>query len=214
MGTMADLIRASEPTPAHEVISGVPKSLSELIQKALRKDPEQRFNTAEEMRDALKRFRTSPDDKVIHRSASLKALFARAEAAAREANEKEVGISCLIKILLAEPDEALAEALAQIGKLRIDARPSADKTVIAWIDSYGCDLTARARKEKIDDAGVESIRRDAVCRVLADVLFASPSVKTPPVLLVSRGERNAAAVINDLGNLCTSLQPASYLNKL
>lgn len=74
MGTMADLIRTSEPLPAHEVFSDVPKSLSELIRKALRKDPKQRFKTAEEMRDSLRRFRTSPDDLVDKEISQIRAL--------------------------------------------------------------------------------------------------------------------------------------------
>jgi ATP-dependent Clp protease ATP-binding subunit ClpA len=149
---------------------------------------------------------------VIHRSAHFKALFARAEAAAQQANEKEVGISRLVKTLLADPDEALAAALAQIGNMRIDARPAADEAAITWIDAYGCDLTARARQEKMDDAGVEKIRRDAVCRVLAEVLFAAPSVKTSPVLLVSRGERDAAAVVNGLAKWLVSSKPPAVVS--
>jgi tetratricopeptide (TPR) repeat protein len=74
MGTMADLIRGSEATPAHEVVSTVPKSLSDLIRKALRKDPDQRFRTAEEMRDALRRFRTSPDDLVDKEISTIRSL--------------------------------------------------------------------------------------------------------------------------------------------
>jgi len=73
-GTMSDLIRGSEPRAVHELVTGVPKGLSDIIRKALRKDPEQRFRTAEEMRDALKRIRTSPDDLIEKDIATIRSL--------------------------------------------------------------------------------------------------------------------------------------------
>jgi serine/threonine protein kinase len=73
-GTMFDLIRGSEPIAAHEVVAEVPKSLSDLIRKAMHKDPEQRFRTAEEMRDALKRFRTSPDDLIEKEISTIRSM--------------------------------------------------------------------------------------------------------------------------------------------
>ncbi len=53
MGTMLDLIRQTEPRPPHEVRPEVPRHLSELVLGALRKDPAQRFGSAEEMAAAL-----------------------------------------------------------------------------------------------------------------------------------------------------------------
>jgi serine/threonine protein kinase len=64
MGTMADLIRRADPVPPNEILQEIPKTLNEIIMKALRKDPSGRFATADEMRDELERFRTSPDDLV------------------------------------------------------------------------------------------------------------------------------------------------------
>jgi tetratricopeptide (TPR) repeat protein len=61
---MIDLIRSSDPVPAHRAGAEVPKTLSDLIEKALRKNPRERFRTAKEMRDALKSFQSNPDDQV------------------------------------------------------------------------------------------------------------------------------------------------------
>lgn len=150
---------------------------------------------------------------VIHRSASSKALFARAQAAAQEAGEKEINSGRLVEALLSAPDKALAEALAKMGNIRIDARPAADKAALAWIDAWGCDLTIRAREEKSDNARLEKIRRDAVCCVLAEALFSSHGVKMLPVLLVSRGERHVASLLIDLALWIASSNPPKGVNQ-
>ena len=62
MGTMADLIRRADPIAPSEIVPDLPKTLNDIIVKALHKDPSRRFATAEAMRNELKRFRTSPDD--------------------------------------------------------------------------------------------------------------------------------------------------------
>jgi ATP-dependent Clp protease ATP-binding subunit ClpA len=149
---------------------------------------------------------------VFHRSASSKALFARAQAAAQEAGEKEISSGRLVEMVLSAPDYALAEALAKMGNIRLDAGPAKDKAAIAWIEAWGCDLTGRAREEKADTARVEAIRRDALCRVLAEALFAATGVKTLPSLLVSRGERHVSAVMNDLALWLVSSDPPKGVN--
>jgi ATP-dependent Clp protease ATP-binding subunit ClpA len=143
----------------------------------------------------------------IHRSAAARALFARAEAEAREAGEKEIAAGRLVEILLSAPDEDLAAALARIGDIRIDARPAAGKVEIEWLEAYGSDLTRRAREMQSDATRLEKIRCDAVCRVLAEVLFAGPGGKRSPLLLISQGERSAAAVVNDLAHWLVSSKP-------
>lgn len=145
---------------------------------------------------------------VIHRSPVTKALFARAETAARECGDKAVGAVCLVQTLLSDPDEVVAGMLARIG-IHIDVRPVVGKVEIEWISAFGCDLTAQAREEKSDDAQLETIRRDAVCRVLAEALFAESGVKTLPTLLVSRGDRRAADIVNDLALWLVSTKPPS-----
>src|SRR5579872_6944553 len=60
-GTMIDLIRGSDPAP---MPADVPKALKDIIAKALRKDPAERFRTTDEMRDALKSLRSTPDNSV------------------------------------------------------------------------------------------------------------------------------------------------------
>jgi len=89
MGTMADLIRRIEPKAAHEVKAQVPRVLSDIIGKALRKDPAQRFNTADEMREALIRFRTCPDDLIAGEIAELRKLGA-VDAAVLESRLKDL----------------------------------------------------------------------------------------------------------------------------
>jgi len=135
---------------------------------------------------------------VVHRSAAARALFARAEAEARKTGENEIGAGLLVEILLFDPGEALAGALAKIGDIRLAAGRGAGKVEMEWLDAYGSDLTGRARKMQSDSTRLEEIRGDAVCRVLAEVLFAGSGAKGSPVLLISQGERSAAAVVNDL----------------
>jgi ATP-dependent Clp protease ATP-binding subunit ClpA len=150
---------------------------------------------------------------VIHRSAASKALFAQAESAAQEAGEEELTAARLVEMLVSNPDETLASALKHIGNLRFDAKAAAGKGASAWIDAYGCDLTRLARQENSNEARVETIRRDAVCRVLAEALFTGRGVKAPPVLLVARGQRPASAVVNDLAFWMVSSKPPAGVRR-
>lgn len=75
-GTMADLIRHAEPEAACEVNPVIPRALSDIIAKALRKDPNDRFQTADEMREALSRFRRYPDDLIDREISAVRGLGA------------------------------------------------------------------------------------------------------------------------------------------
>lgn len=151
--------------------------------------------------------RAGKADKVIHRSAETKALFAKAEEEARKAGEDKIGTGRLAQTLFSSQDKALAEALANIGNMQIDTRLSPKEARMAWIDAYGCDLTAQARSEKPDIEHIESIRRDPVCKVLAESLFTASGNKFQPVLLVSRGKREADDVVNNLAIWLVSSSP-------
>ena len=144
---------------------------------------------------------------VIHRSAAARALFARAEAEAQVAGEKEIAPDRLVEILLADPDQDLAAALARIGDIGLDVGPAAGPGGMEWLEAYGADLTGRAREMQSDSTRLEKIRCDAVCRVLAEGLFAEPGGKRSPLLLISPGERSAAAVVNDLAHWLVSSKP-------
>jgi ATP-dependent Clp protease ATP-binding subunit ClpA len=150
---------------------------------------------------------------VMHRSAASKALFAQAESAALEAGEEEVTAARLVEMLLSNPDETLASALAHVGNVRFNAKARVGKAASAWIDTYGCDLTRLARQENSNEARVETIRRDAVCRVLAEALFTGRGVKVPAVLLVASGQRPASAVINDLAFWMVSSKPPAGVHR-
>jgi ATP-dependent Clp protease ATP-binding subunit ClpA len=144
---------------------------------------------------------------VIHRSAAARALFARAEAEAQVAGEKEIAPDRLVEILLADPDQDLAAALARVGDLGLAAGPAAGPGGMEWLEAYGADLTGRAREMQSDATRLEKIRCDAVCRVLAEGLFAGPGGQRSPLLLISPGERTAAAVVNDLAHWLVSSKP-------
>jgi ATP-dependent Clp protease ATP-binding subunit ClpA len=150
---------------------------------------------------------------VIHRSPATKALFAQAESAAHEAGEEEVTAARLVEMLLTNPDEALASALANIGNVRIDALAAAGKGSNSWIDDYGCDLTRLASQENSNETRVETIRRDAVCRVLAESLFNGLGVKAPAILLIARGQRSASVVVNDLAFWLVSSKPPAGVRR-
>jgi len=150
---------------------------------------------------------TKSHDGLIHRSATAKELFSRAEEAAIAAGEKELSVSRLIALLLKSPDEVLAGAFAKIGHIQITAKPQGDKMLSSWIDEFGCDLTGRASIEKVDNSCLEIIRRDAVNRVLVEVLFNKTGVTPPRALLVARGERLVSSVLEDIAIWLVSPKP-------
>jgi len=74
LAEMIDLIRFSQPKTATEVAQNVPEKLSEIIAGALKKDPSDRYQSAEEMIAALKRFGERPDDKIEKEIAIIQGL--------------------------------------------------------------------------------------------------------------------------------------------
>lgn len=149
---------------------------------------------------------------VLHRSADTKAIFALAEAAARDSGESDLRVGRVVTALFTHPDEALARALAQLGDAYIEAQPRSAEGATDWIDAFGFDLTQQAREEDLGGARLSVIRRDAVCRVLADTLFASKG-KPRPALLVSGGERTVAATVRDLAAWLVSSEPPAGIRR-
>jgi serine/threonine protein kinase len=93
LGVMTDLIRRSQPKPASEVSGGnVPQKLSEIIAVALRKEKTDRYKNAEEMIDALKRFREKPDDRIEKEIAVIQELTSGVSS-----REKETKLQELVK---------------------------------------------------------------------------------------------------------------------
>ena len=152
------------------------------------------------------RGKAEASDGVMHRSVESRTLFEKATDKARKAGDLELTARCLIETILCEPDEGLAKALAKM-KIHIDARPAPNKAALAWIDTCGVDLTTQARETGPDTARLERIKRDAVCRVLAEALFPASEKKSPPVLLISKGERQAASAVKDLAFWLVSSTP-------
>lgn len=72
LGTMADLIRRIDPTPACELCPDVPRALSEIIMKSLRKRPSERHATAGEMCEALRKFRQKVESHVDEELAAIR----------------------------------------------------------------------------------------------------------------------------------------------
>lgn len=75
IGTMVDLIRHGDHLPAHEVCPDVPRPLSRLIDRALRKDPAQRFATAAEMYAALSGLEDGEDGELGQELAAVRRLM-------------------------------------------------------------------------------------------------------------------------------------------
>jgi serine/threonine protein kinase len=73
IGTMTDLIRREDPRPPCEVLTSVPKHLSDIVTRALSKNPVERYGTAEEMVRALRRFRHGSDSRVEQEFALIRA---------------------------------------------------------------------------------------------------------------------------------------------
>ena len=73
LGTMTQLIQSKPHAPACEVCGEVPQALSGIIDRALKKDPRDRFGSAEEMHEALKRFRKTPEDRLEAEMAAIRA---------------------------------------------------------------------------------------------------------------------------------------------
>jgi serine/threonine protein kinase len=74
---LMDAIRSNEPKPLTE---STPEDLRWIVGKALRKNPDERFQTAQEMRNALMSFRQSQyDDKRSEQSETLLAQYQRSD---------------------------------------------------------------------------------------------------------------------------------------
>ncbi len=72
LGTMADLIRRVNPTPAREVCPDLPTGLSEIISKSLQKRPSDRYASAEEMCEALRKIRQKAESHVDEELAAIR----------------------------------------------------------------------------------------------------------------------------------------------
>ena len=71
--TMIDKICSEPHVPACDVCGEVPQALSDILDRALKKDPRDRFGSAEEMYQALKRFRKTPEDSLEAEIAAIRA---------------------------------------------------------------------------------------------------------------------------------------------
>lgn len=79
-GLVVDEICRASPVPPSELRPDLPRSLNDLILRSLRRDPKQRFSSAEEMLDALRTLRGSKTEEKIERDlASLRELISRME---------------------------------------------------------------------------------------------------------------------------------------
>jgi len=81
IGTMTDLIRRAHEVAACEVCSDVPTALSDIIACALHKRPAERYASAEEMGEALRRFREKSENRLEKEMAAIRASMGGAEQA-------------------------------------------------------------------------------------------------------------------------------------
>jgi serine/threonine-protein kinase len=59
--TVIDLILYSDQTPGYKLRTDVSRALSRIIDRALKKQPSERYPSAQDMLDALKRFRCAAE---------------------------------------------------------------------------------------------------------------------------------------------------------
>lgn len=71
-GTMADIIRKANFIPANEVCTEIPAALDEIIARALRRRPSDRYSSASEMRLALQEFRKMTEDQIEREIAAIR----------------------------------------------------------------------------------------------------------------------------------------------
>ena len=142
----------------------------------------------------------------IHRSSTCKAKFHRAEGVAKEAGENLITADLLALTLISEPDEAIKRALSMVDLFQNREKPIRSVAHSKWTEAYGRDLMAIARKAENDAPRLEFIRRDAVCRVLAEEAVASGQHPTP-IMLISQGERTVASVLGELAQWAVSRKP-------
>jgi serine/threonine-protein kinase len=91
IGIMTDLIRRSEPVPACEVSKNVPRKLSEIISRSLKKEKKDRFGNAEEMIEQLGKLKEGPDEKISQEIAAVQALTSASP------REKEAKLQDLVR---------------------------------------------------------------------------------------------------------------------
>ena len=75
LGDLIDLIRNEKPAPACEVCQDVPKGLSDVIARALSKEPSDRYSSADEMIEVLGRFREEKDGRIEKEMASIRQMM-------------------------------------------------------------------------------------------------------------------------------------------
>ena len=76
IGTMVDLIRRGTPIPPHAVCDDIPHELSEIVMRSLKKPPGERFQSVEEVLDAIDRFERGPDTKLERELAAIREAVA------------------------------------------------------------------------------------------------------------------------------------------
>ena len=79
LGDLIDLIRNEKPIPACEVCQDVPKGLSDVIARALSKEPSDRYSSADEMIEVLGRFREEKDGRIENEMASIREMMSNFE---------------------------------------------------------------------------------------------------------------------------------------
>jgi serine/threonine-protein kinase len=65
LATLSAILR-DEAKPIHEVVEGVPPELEQIVNRAMRKEPDQRWQSMQEMRAALMLLKQKSDSGVLH----------------------------------------------------------------------------------------------------------------------------------------------------
>ncbi|HSJ62293.1 MAG TPA: serine/threonine-protein kinase [Gemmatimonadaceae bacterium] len=133
------------PEPLHQVRDDVPPELSAVIERALRKAPEQRHPTARAMLDELERV-TTPRGALLTGAAPARRdpLGRGMRFAAILAVAAVIGVTTLVLVRGEEPPEAASAAAAPDAALAADSTPAAD-SIVTLGDTTGLTPVSGAR---------------------------------------------------------------------
>ena len=137
-------------------------------------------------------------DGTLHRSSDCKSLFERVAVEATMAGDRVITVDRLVARILAEPDERLAEVLPRFGIQIHTTKHTKGRGDFGWVEMYGVDLTRESLGEDIQPGRLEALRRDAMCRVVAEAAVGAHRLEARPLLLVSFGARSASLVMRDV----------------
>jgi eukaryotic-like serine/threonine-protein kinase len=132
------------PEPLHQIRDDVPSELSAVIERALRKAPEQRHPTARAMLDELERV-TTPRGAVFAGAAPHRDPLGRGSRfAAMLAVAAVIGVTTLVLVRADEPPDAGDSAGVPDAALAADSTPAAD-SVVTLGDTTGLTPVSGAR---------------------------------------------------------------------